>query len=231
MPREHNEVSRAGAQSLSQAERLLFAATIFLGAFLLFLIEPLFAKLILPWFGGSAAVWATCLVFFQSALLLGYFYADVTARRISPKQQSLLHLGLLLASLLWLPIAPQIFWRTHLNVDPAWRILALLTFSIGLPFVLLSATGTLIQTWYARRAPGRSPYRLFALSNIASLLGLLAFPFLIEPRLSSRRQATLWSAGYLLFVVCCARSAWLSRAQVADAKAADALREDAAPPT
>ena len=231
MPREHNEVSRAGAQSLSQAERLLFAATIFLGAFLLFLIEPLFAKLILPWFGGSAAVWATCLVFFQSALLLGYFYADVTARHISPKQQSLLHLGLLLASLLWLPIAPQIFWRTHLNIDPAWRILALLTFSIGLPFVLLSATGTLIQTWYARRASGRSPYRLFALSNIASLLGLLAFPFLIEPRLSSRRQATLWSAGYLLFVVCCARSAWLSRAQVADAKAADALREDAAPPT
>lgn len=230
MPPEHNELSRTGAQSLPRAERLLFAATIFLGAFLLFLIEPLFAKLILPWFGGSAAVWATCLVFFQSALLLGYFYADVTARRISPKQQSLLHLGLLLASLLWLPIAPQSFWRSHLNIDPAWRILALLTFSIGLPFILLSATGPLIQTWYARRAHGRSPYRLFALSNIASLLGLLAFPFLIEPRLSSRSQATLWSAAYLLFVVCCARSAWLSRTQVANAKAAETLPEDEAPP-
>lgn len=230
MPPEHNELSRAGAQSLPRAARLLFAATIFLGAFLLFLIEPLFAKLILPWFGGSAAVWATCLVFFQSALLLGYFYADVTARRISRKQQSLLHLGLLFASLLWLPIAPQSFWRTHLNIDPAWRILALLTFSIGLPFVLLSATGPLIQTWYARGAPGRSPYRLFALSNIASLLGLLAFPFLIEPRLSSRIQATLWSAAYLLFVGFCARSTWLSRTQVADAKAAESQPEDAAPP-
>jgi hypothetical protein len=230
MPPEHNELSRAGAQSLPRAERLLFAATIFLGAFLLFLIEPLFAKLILPWFGGSAAVWATCLVFFQSALLLGYFYANVTARRISPKQQSLLHLGLLLASLLWLPIAPQIFWRSHLSIDPAWRILALLMFSIGLPFALLSATGPLIQTWYARRAPGRSPYRLFALSNLASLLGLLAFPFLIEPRLSSRSQATLWSAAYLLFVLGCARSAWLSRTQVADAKAAETLPEDEAPP-
>lgn len=230
MPPEHNELSRALAHSLPRAEWLLFAATIFLGAFLLFLIEPLFAKLILPWFGGSAAVWATCLVFFQSALLLGYFYAEITARRTYPKQQSLLHLGLLLASLIWLPIAPQIFWRIHLNIDPAWRILALLTFSIGLPFVLLSATGPLIQTWYARRAPGRSPYRLFALSNIASLLGLLAFPFLIEPRLSSRSQATLWSAAYLLFVVCCARSAWLSRTQVADAKAAEALPEDEAAP-
>src|SRR5690348_13818902 len=230
MPPEHNEVSRAGAQSLPRAERLLFAATIFLGAFLLFLIEPLFAKLILPWFGGSAAVWATCLVFFQSALLLGYFYADVTARWMSPKQQSLLHLGLLLASILWLPIAPQSFWRTHLNVDPAWRILTLLTFSIGLPFVLLSATGPLVQSWYARCAPGRSPYRLFALSNIASLLGLLAFPFLIEPRLSSRAQAILWSAAYLLFVGFCGLAAWLSGVHVVDARAADAPQEHEPPP-
>jgi hypothetical protein len=177
MPSVEDASSVGVTDSLPRQQQFLFAATIFLGAFLLFLIEPLFAKLILPWFGGSAAVWATCLVFFQSALLLGYFYADVTTRRLSQKQQSLLHLGLLLASILWLPIAPQSFWRTHLNVDPAWRILTLLTFSIGLPFVLLSATGPLVQSWYARCAPGRSPYRLFALSNIASLLGLLAFPF------------------------------------------------------
>jgi SAM-dependent methyltransferase len=197
--------------SLPPWQRLLFAATIFLGAFLLFLIEPLFAKLILPWFGGSAAVWAICLVFFQSALLLGYLYADATIRRLVPQRQSVLHLGLLLVSLLWLPIAPEIFWRSHVEIDPAWRILGLLTFSLGLPFVLLSATSPLLQTWYARRASGRSPYPLFALSNLASLLALLSFPFLIEPRLSSREQSILWSSLYGLFVICCALSAWLSR--------------------
>jgi hypothetical protein len=141
--------------TMPKAHRLLFATTIFLGAFLLFLIEPLIAKLILPWFGGSAAVWATCLVFFQTALLLGYLYTDSTIRRLAPRRQSVLHLGLLLVSLLWLPIAPQIFWRSHANIDPAWRILGLLTFSIGLPFLLLSSTSPLLQTWYARRAPGR----------------------------------------------------------------------------
>jgi hypothetical protein len=208
------------ADSLPKAHRRLFAATIFLGAFLLFLIEPLFAKLILPWFGGSAAVWATCLVFFQTALLLGYFYADVTTRRLSPKGQSAAHLGLLLVSLLWLPIAPQMFWRSHAQVDPAWRILGLLTFSIGLPFVLLSATSPLLQTWYARRASSRSPYHLFALSNLASLLALLSFPFLIEPRLSSRQQSILWSALYALFAICCSLSAWFNRSNATNAFAA-----------
>jgi len=193
--------ARTLPHSLPKAQHWLFATTISLGAFLLFLIEPLFAKLILPWFGGSAAVWATCLVFFQTALLLGYFYADATSRRLTPKRQSAVHLGLLVVSLLWLPIAPQIFWRAHVHVDPAWRILGLLTFSIGLPFVLLSATSPLLQTWYARRASGRSPYHLFAFSNFASLLALLCFPFLIEPRLSSRQQSILWSSVYALFAI------------------------------
>jgi hypothetical protein len=211
--------------SLPPVQRLLFAATIFLGAFLLFLIEPLFAKLILPWFGGSAAVWATCLVFFQSALLLGYLYADATIRRLTPKRQSVLHLGLLLVSLLWLPIAPQVFWRSHVQVDPAWRILGLLTFSIGLPFVLLSATSPLLQTWYARRASGRSPYHLFALSNLASLLALLSFPFLIEPRLSSHQQSVLWSTVYGVFVICCALAAWFSRRHAPDTMVSNATAE------
>ena len=205
---------------MTKAHRLLLATTIFLGAFLLFLIEPLIAKLILPWFGGSAAIWATCLVFFQTALLLGYLYADATIRRLSPRRQSVVHLGLLLVSLLWLPIAPQVFWRSHVTVDPAWRILGLLTFSIGLPFLLLSSTSPLLQTWYARRAPGRSPYHLFALSNLASLLALLSFPFLIEPRLSSHHQAALWSIGYALFALCCALSAWISRGYTPIAPAA-----------
>src|SRR6476661_1802975 len=206
---------------------VLLPATTFVGAFLLFLLEPLFAKLILPWFGGSAAVWATCLVFFQSALLLGYLYADVTTRRLAPKRQSAVHLFLLLVSLFWLPIAPELFWRSHVEVDPAWRILGLLTFSIGLPFILLSATSPLIQTWYARRAPCRSPYPLFALSNLASLSALLSFPFLIEPRLSSRQQIVLWSAVYLLFAACCALAAWLSRGSASNAFATSATSEPA----
>ena len=211
-PNERQSDSRRGSvQELPLPLRLLFASTIFLGAFLLFLIEPLIAKLILPWFGGSASIWATCLVFFQSALLLGYLYADATIRRLLPWRQSVLHLGLLLVSLLWLPIAPQAFWRSHVQIDPAWRILGLLTFSIGLPFVVLSATGPLLQTWYARRTSGRSPYHLFALSNLASLLALVSFPFLIEPRLSSRQQSILWSSVYGVFAICCALAAWLSR--------------------
>ncbi len=215
---------------MPKAHRLLFATTICLGAFLLFLIEPLIAKLILPWFGGSAAVWATCLVFFQTALLLGYLYADATIRRLSPRRQSVVHLGLLLVSLLWLPIAPQIFWRSHVAVDPAWRILGLLTFSIGLPFLLLSSTSPLLQTWYARRSPDRSPYHLFALSNLASLLALLSFPFLIEPRLSSHHQAALWSIGYALFALCCVLSAWISRDYSPIAPAtAETSQEEAAP--
>ena len=213
------------------AHRLLFAATIFLGAFLLFLVEPLIAKLILPWFGGSAAVWATCLVFFQTALLLGYLYADAAIRHLTSRRQSALHLGLLLVSLLWLPIAPQMFWRSHVQVDPAWRILGLLTFSMGLPFVLLSATSPLLQTWYARRAFGRSPYHLFALSNLASLLALLSFPFLIEPHLSSRHQAALWSAAYGLFVACCALSAWISRNYTPIARAVPESSYEESPPT
>jgi hypothetical protein len=222
------------ADALPRRQRFLFAATISLAAFLLFLIEPLFAKLILPWFGGSASVWATCLVFFQTALLLGYLYADLTTRHTRPKRQSAAHLGLLLVSLLWLPIAPQTFWRSHAHVDPAWRILGLLTFSIGLPFVLLSATSPLLQTWYARRASGRSPYHLFALSNLASMLALLSFPFLIEPHLSSRQQSMLWSAGYSLFVICCALSAWSNRGNAKNALAASqasAAAEERTPPT
>ncbi|HKW56716.1 MAG TPA: fused MFS/spermidine synthase [Candidatus Acidoferrum sp.] len=209
---------------MPRPHRLLFAATVFQGAFLLFLIEPLIGKMILPWFGGGAAVWATCLVFFQTALLLGYSYADATSRRLAPGRQAAVHIALLIVSLVCLPIAPQAFWRTHTGVDPAWRILGLLTFSIGLPFVLLSATSPLVQTWHARKAPRRSPYALFSLSNFASLLALLSFPFLIEGRLASRRQAQLWSILYVVFVACCTIAAWLNRHS---RKAAPAIGQEA----
>ena len=213
------------ADAVPWPHRLLFACTVFLGAFLLFLIEPLIAKLILPWFGGGAAVWATCLVFFQSALLLGYWYADLATRRIEAKRLPQLHSYLLLLSLFFLPIAPQAFWRTHATIDPEWRILGLLIFSIGLPFVLLSATSPLVQTWYARRREGQSPYHLFALSNLASLLALLSFPSLIEPHFSSHQQSVLWSVLYALFVVICVAAAWISALTPASAARSKAARE------
>src|ERR1700719_2097216 len=176
------------AKPPARAYTILLAFTVFLSAFLLFVVEPLFAKLILPWFGGSAAVWSTCLVFYQCALLLGYFYADITSRRLRPIQQSILHISLLLASILFLPIAPNSSWRPQGAGEPAWRILGVLTAYIGLPFVLLSATSPLAQVWYARRHSSEEPYHLFALSNLASMLALLSFPILIEPHIASHRE-------------------------------------------
>ena len=189
----------------------LFALTIAASAFLLFLVQPVIAKQILPWFGGSAAVWTTCLVFFQTALLAGYAYADVVVRRVSPARQSLLHSALLVASLVVLPIVPTAFFKPTGSENPAALILALLSATIGLPYFLLSTTSPLLQAWFARRHPGRNPYRLFALSNLASLTALLAYPFAIEPWIPTRTQAYLWSAVYALFAVLCIAVAWGNR--------------------
>ena len=139
-------------------------------------------------------MWAACLVFFQCALLLGYLYADLTSRRLSPLRQAQLHIALLLLALLFLPITPRFLQLYRAGGDPASSILLLLTVSIGLPFVLLSATSPLAQVWYARTSTQREPYYLFALSNLASLLALLSYPLLIEPHIAAHRQATLWSA-------------------------------------
>jgi SAM-dependent methyltransferase len=169
--------------------------------------------LILPRFGGAAAVWAACLVFFQCALLLGYLYADVTSRRLSPVCQAQLHIALLLLTLLFLPIAPRLLQVHRAGGDPASAILVLLTVSIGLPFVLLSATSPLAQVWYARASTSGEPYHLFSLSNLASLLALLSYPLLIEPHISAHRQARFWSALFVIFVSLCAAAAWVARAR------------------
>ncbi len=190
---------------------LLCPATVFLSAFLLFLLEPTVAKAILPWFGGSAAVWGTCLVFFQSALLLGYGYADLTSRRLSPKRQAEIHIVLLALSLAFLPLTLQPWSGSDGARDPIVSILALLATGIGLPFFLLSATSSLAQTWYRRLYPQADPYHLFSLSNFASFLALLAYPFLIEPRTALSTQARLWSALFAGFVLLCATTAFLSR--------------------
>jgi SAM-dependent methyltransferase len=188
-----------------------FALTIFASAFLLFLVQPIIAKQILPWFGGSAAVWTTCLVFFQAALLAGYTYADVVVRRLPLPRQTLLHCSLLVASLLALPIVPATFWKPSGSENPLALILGLLGVTLGLPYFLLSTTSPLLQAWFARRYAGRNPYRLFALSNLASLAALLAYPFAIEPWIPTRTQALLWSAGYACFTLLCIATAWRNR--------------------
>ncbi len=190
---------------------LLHALTIFASAFLLFLLQPIVAKQILPWFGGSAAVWTTCLVFFQSALLLGYAYADLSVRRLAPRMQVKVHLVLVVVSIAVLPIIPGSFWKPTGAENPIWLILGMLMATIGLPYFVLSTTSPLLQAWFARGFPGRSPYRLFALSNLASMLALVGYPFLLEPWIATRMQAWGWSAGYLVFVGLCAATAWQSR--------------------
>lgn len=187
---------------------LFYACTIFLSAFLLFAVQPMIGKIILPWFGGSAAVWSTCLLFFQAALLGGYLYADRCTRSLKPKRQAALHIALMAISLALLPILPSPGWRPSHAGDPSLRILLLLTATIGLPYVLLSTTSPLLQAWYVAAKPGAIPYRLFALSNFGSLLALLSYPFLVEPAFTTHVQAYSWSIIYVAFVGICAAVAW-----------------------
>src|SRR5205814_4063568 len=188
---------------------LPYAATIFLSSFLLFLVQPIIAMQILPWFGGSAAVWTTCLVFFQSVLLAGYAYADLT-HRLGARRQALLHVGLLALSLAFLPILASSGWKPQGDEQPIARILLLLLASIGLPYFLLSTTTPLLQAWYWRRFRSRVPYRLFALSNLASLLALIGFPVLFEPAFDLRTLGWGWSFLFAGFAVLCACVAFMS---------------------
>ena len=213
---------------------LLFACTIFTSAFLLFLVQPIVAKEILPWFGGSAAVWTTCLVFFQLALLAGYTYSDLTTRKLSPRTQVLLHVILLAVSIAVLPIIPSASLKPAGDEDPGMRILVLLLLTIGLPYFLLSTTGPLVQAWFARVFPTGTVYRLFALSNLASMLALISYPFAFEPWIATDVQAKAWSVGYGVFALLCAATALysLKNAPAAQAVSSQTTADDASlPPT
>ncbi len=176
--------------------RLLFGVVIFLSSFLLFLVEPIAARQLLPVFGGSAAVWITCLVLFQTALLFAYLYAHWLAQR----PHWLVHMVLLLAA-----AASAVIWTSHTFVPgtahPVISIFVALSLSIGLPFLALGATSPLLQVWVARIEVGKIPYRLYALSNLASLLALLAYPTVIEPFLTIRNQRLTWCCGFLVFAL------------------------------
>lgn len=190
---------------------VLYGITIVTSALLLFLVQPIVAKQILPWFGGTAAVWTVCVVFFQAVLLAGYVYAHGLTR-LSPKRQARIHVVLLLASLATLPILASPAWKPGGADDPTWRIAGLLAATIGLPYFLLSSTGPLIQRWFADdhafTGPRTGVYRLFALSNAGSLVGLLAYPFVVEPYATVNAQAWIWSGGYVAFAAACAGCAW-----------------------
>ncbi|HEY1602266.1 MAG TPA: fused MFS/spermidine synthase [Pirellulales bacterium] len=179
-----------------------YALTIFWSAFLLFLVQPILGKQILPWFGGTPAVWTTCLLFFQMLLLGGYIYAHGLNAWLAPRAQALVHGALLAGSLWFLPIVADPSYRSVVEASPTWQILTLLVFTIGAPYFLISATGPLLQAWFARTHAG-SPYRLYALSNVGSLLALLSYPFLVEPNLHLRSQTHGWSWGYVGFAVAC----------------------------
>jgi SAM-dependent methyltransferase len=198
------ENSSAALASHLQPGKLIHGIAIFSSAFLLFEIEPIIAKIILPWFGGVAAVWAVCLLFFQAALLLGYLYAHLLTRRLAPWAQARTHAILLLASLLVLRIVPRETWKPAGPDHPALRILFLLSATVGLPFFLLSTTSPLLQAWYARTSSGTRPYRLYALSNLGSILALVSYPVLVEPWISTSHQALGWSIAYAAVILLCA---------------------------
>ena len=188
---------------------MIYAATIFLSSFLLFLVQPLIARLILPWFGGSAAVWTTCMLFFQALLLAGYGYAHLLEKKLGRgRLQPIIHTALLAAAVATLPISPSEAWKPGGDEEPISRILLLLGASVGLPYLLVASTSPLLQAWFARARPGENPYRLFAISNLASLVALVGYPFVVEPFLAAHEQVSLWSWLFAAFAILCAVVAW-----------------------
>jgi hypothetical protein len=208
------------------------ASAIFLGALLLFGIQPIIAKRLLPWFGGSAAVWLTCLVFFQTTLLAGYLYAHALHGRFSPRAQCAVHVGALILSLPTLTrlVAPGP--AVELGAQPTFGVLRLLALTIGLPYLLLASTSPLLQAWLAREPGAAPPYRLYALSNLASLGAILGYPVLVEPSIPWRMQAIGWAVAYWAFALLSAVAALrLARGSVAGPPVPVAVVEPFAPPT
>ena len=191
-----------------------FAAATLVSAFLVFQVQPVISKTVLPWFGGSSAVWTTCMLFFQVLLFFGYAYAHLITRWLTPRFQGLVHFSLLALALLVLPITPAESWKPTGGEHPTTHILLILFMNVGLPYFILSATGPLIQAWFRLDRPGHSPYRLYALSNVGSLAALLTYPFLVEPTLTTQDQGRIWSAGFCLFALICgylAARTWCAR--------------------
>lgn len=172
-----------------------------LAGFLLFLVQPMLAKFILPWFGGSATTWTVCMLFFQAALLLGYAYAYAVTTPLSLKLQVIGQIVLVVVACLCLPITPSEAFKPIDSADPTGRILGLLAACVGAPYAVLATTSPMLQRWLAQVEPGILASRFFAISNLGSFLGLLSYPFAVEPFLPSRQQTILWSAGFCIFAL------------------------------
>jgi hypothetical protein len=216
------------------ATKLLFAATSFLSAFLLFQVQLIVSKYILPWFGGSAAVWTTSMLVFQILLLFGYVYAHLVSARLSAAAQAKLHFALLTAvfllvltlTFLWpSAITPGASWRPVDSRNPVRDVTVTLLVAAGLPFFVLSTTGPLLQRWFARLGVGTKTYKLYSISNLGSLLGLLSFPFLLEPMLRVKTQSLIWSLLFFAFVAGCGLCAWQALHASEEADRAEGIEE------
>jgi len=191
-----------------------------LSAFLLFQVQPLISKFILPWFGGSPGVWTTCMLFFQVVLFGGYAYAHGLTR-LPIRWQAIIHSTLILGALIGLPISPSESWKPTGEEDPAMRILLLLLATVGLPYFVLSSTSPLVQVWFSRAVPGGRPWRLYALSNIGSLAALLSYPFFIEPRWDVTGQTWIWSGAFLVFVMLSLLGVWSDRGEKSESNSGE----------
>jgi hypothetical protein len=189
------------AQAAKRFPVLPYAAATLVGAFLVFQVQPVISKCVLPWFGGTPAVWTTCMLFFQVLLLAGYIYAHCLKTYLRPRRQGLVHLSLLTLALWTLDITPDENWKPSGDEQPIVHLLVMLCVHVGLPYFLLSSTGPLIQAWLSLRTSSDSIYRLYALSNIGSLAALLSYPFLVEPYISVAGQSALWGFLFTLFVL------------------------------
>lgn len=195
----------------------VFVLTMLLSASLLFLVQPMFARMVLPLLGGAPQVWNTAIVFYQVMLLVGYLYAHMGTARLGVRRQAVLHIVLLLAPFLVLPIGLPAGWTPPAESNPIPWLLASLLVAVGLPFFVVSATSPLLQLWFAgtEHPAAHDPYFLYAASNLGSMLGLLSYPFLLEPTLRLVEQSKLWAVGYgilVAFMLACAFIVWRSRA-------------------
>jgi len=197
----------------SAAVVVLFSMTLFVNAALLFAVQPMFSKMVLPMLGGTPAVWNTCMLFFQSALLGGYLYAHVTSRWLDVRKQSILQMALFALTFLTLPVAVASGWRPTGSEMPVWWLAGLLAVSLGAPFFMLSTGAPLLQRWFSETGhpSAANPYFLYAASNLGSMVALLAYPVLIEPTLRLEQQSHLWTAGYVVLAALIATCAFVVR--------------------
>jgi hypothetical protein len=213
-----------------------YAFSVLLSAFLLFQIQPMIGKFVLPWFGGTPTVWSTVLLFFQALLTVGYAYAYWLLGRLRGRLQGIVHLImlgsslalLLVAALKWpSPLTPDASWKPGGSSLPVWEIFGVLAVSVGIPYLLLSSNSTPMQAWFRRDERRQTPYRLYALSNIGSLVALISYPILFEPNLTLRAQAYLWSAICVVFAI---SAAYLAPKTYRSTQAVDAPASGASPP-